>query len=729
MLLKNWSLILIATCVGTAACGRPTQKDSAVSSSQMSSASPDLPETPRFLNPPVSRQDGTFDVLHGVTVADPYRWLEASVDEPEVKAWVSSQREFTESAFKNSPSRALLTARITEILERDTEFGYERKGNKLFYSQKKKGEELSTEYVKDLETGKVSVFLKETDFTTDARVRFSGSSVSSNGRYVLVTLAVGGSDLSTYRVKDLETGVVLPDAVESAFFWATWDNENKGFYYQKFTVDGGLNGKRESLGTYYHLLGTDASSDVVVVAPPAGGDYYVGPDSTETTGNFLLVYVENRTSGEQTIVFKDVSKADSPSLQVPIQAFKEPESWSFLGLRGGELFFQTSSGAPNGRIVAFPFDGAKFGALRELVPESKDVLAGSSLVGDIIALNLIQDGRNKISLVNLMNGSKEDVSLPGNGTVGSIAGDTASATIVYTFENEATERTVFERNVLTGVTKTLSTPQYADLDLGRFETRLIYFTSKDGTKVPLSIVAKKGIALDGKNPTLLYGYGGFGANMLPGFSPSRIAFLEQGGVYATAQLRGGSEYGEMWHRQGMLDKKQNVFDDFIAAGEWLISNGYTSPKHLGINGGSNGGLLVGAVLNQRPELFGAAMPEVGVMDMIRFPKFTVGSGWMSDYGNPDVAKDFATLLAYSPLHNIDANKKYPPVLVRTGARDDRVVPGHSFKYAAALQTATRGKSEVFISIVEDGSHGGATGTAAAIRSRAELFGFFLDYLR
>ncbi|MBA3352080.1 MAG: S9 family peptidase, partial [Blastocatellia bacterium] len=473
---------------------------------------------------------------------------------------------------------------------------------------------------------------------------------------------------------------------------------------------------------YFHKLGTPQSEDYVVYERPDNKEYFVGGGVSED-GNWLVISIGKGTERMNMVYFKNLTMEKAGIM--PLVADLK-NSYSFIGNDGPVFYFRTDKDAPRGKVVKVNVLGREH-KWEDVIPESADTLNNVQFLNDQFVLNYMKDAHTQIRIYETTGKFVRDVNLPGIGSAGGFGGKRTDSETFYTYSSYNAPPTIYRYDMKTGKSVVFRTAG-VKFDGSQYEVKQVFYKSKDGTRVPMFLTYKKGIKLDGTNPTLLYGYGGFNSPMLPGFSVARVPWLEMGGVYAVANIRGGSEYGKAWWENGAKLKKQNVFDDFIAAGEWLIANKYTSTPKLAIQGGSNGGLLVGAVLNQRPDLFGAALPAVGVMDMVRFPKFTIGWAWTSDYGSPDNAEEFKALYAYSPLHNIKAGTKYPATLVTTADHDDRVFPAHSFKYAAAMQDAQSGSAPVLIRIETKAGHGAGKPTTKVIQEQADIYAFLVKSL-
>jgi len=674
---------------------------------------------------PKTRKVEQTDDYHGTKISDPFRWLEDD-NSAETKAWVEAQNKVTFAYLNEIPERAKIKARLTEL------WNYERfsapfeQGGKYFYTKNDGLQNQSVWYVAESVNDKGRVLLNPNRLSTDGTVALNGLRISDDGKLLAYGLSSSGSDWVEWRFREIETGKDLTDALKDIkFSGASFSKDGKGVFYSRFPATdekAKLTSLNYNQKIYYHKLGTPQSEDVLVYERADDKEMSVGGSVSED-GKYLIVYVSKGTSPKNMIYFKDLSKADS--IVMPL-VDKLESSYSFIGNDGSMFYFETDKDAPRGRVVAVDVSKANK-EWKEIIPEGKETLGGISFINNQFVANYLKDAYTQIRIYDMKGKFVRNVDLPGIGTAGGFAGERDDTETFYTFSSYATPPTTFRYDMKTGKSEVFRTAN-VKFNSADYEVKQVKYKSKDGTEIPMFIVHKKGIKMDGTNPTLLYGYGGFNNSLTPGFSVSRLAWMEMGGIYAVANLRGGGEYGKAWHEAAIKTKRQNAFDDFIAAAEYLIAAKYTSPKKLAIQGGSNGGLLVGAVLNQRPELFGAALPAVGVMDMLRFHKFTAGRYWTSDYGSPDNAEEFAAIYKYSPLHNLKKGTKYPAVLVTTADHDDRVVPAHSFKYAATLQEAQSGDAPVLIRIETKAGHGAGKPTAKVIEEQADIFGFLVRNL-
>ena len=565
------------------------------------------------------------------------------------------------------------------------------------------------------------MLLDPNTLSTDGTVALSGTAVSNDGKLLAYSLSASGSDWQEWKVRDVSTGKDLSDNIKWVkFSGASWTADNQGFFYSRYDEpkSDSLKGTNYFQKLYFHKLGTPQSEDVLVYERPDQKDWLFSGSVTED-GRYLIISIFQGTDNKNRVYYKDLQAKDAPVVKL-LDGFDA--SYNFLGNDGTVFWVQTDLKAARGKIIAIDISKPDRSNWQDLVPEAAEALQGVNVVNHMFVANYLKDAHTQVKIFDTKGKFVREVAFPGLGTAGGFGGHAKDKETFYSYTGFTAPTTIYRYDMVTGKSSIFRQPK-ADFNSEDYETKQVFYPSKDGTKVPMFITYKKGLKLDGNNPTYLYGYGGFNVSLSPAFSVSNLVWMEMGGVYAQANLRGGSEYGEDWHQGGMKLKKQNVFDDFIAAAEWLIANKYTSTPKLAIGGGSNGGLLVGAAITQRPDLFGAALPAVGVMDMLRFQKFTIGWAWVSDYGSSDNADEFKALYAYSPLHNIKANKVYPPTMITTADHDDRVWPGHSFKFAAALQEAQDGAAPILIRIETKAGHGAGKPTSKVIEEVADKWAF------
>ncbi|MBL8171802.1 MAG: S9 family peptidase [Acidobacteria bacterium] len=672
---------------------------------------------------PQTRKVDHVDTYHGTKVADPYRWLEDD-NAAETAAWVESQNKVTYAYLEKLPYRAKLKERLEQLFNYPKIGAPFRKGELYFFSKNDGLQNQSVLYVQKGFNGTPEVLLDPNQWSTDGTVRLGAFSLSKDAKYAVIGISKSGSDWQEYQVMEIATKKMLGDKIEwvkvSGASWA-----GNGFFYSRYPApEKGreLSTKNENHQVWYHKVGTPQSADELVYEDKANPQRFHGVSTTEDE-RFALLNISDRGKGKKgnAIFFRDLSKGEKKF--TPIVGEVGNDSFGVLDNIGDKFLIRTDKGAPNGKVVLYDPNTQKWA---DVLPEKAEPLQSSGTAGGKLFATYLKDVTTRAYVYSLDGKLENEVKLPGPGTAGGFGGNNDDKFVFYSYTSLNYPPTTFRYDIATKkstVFREISIPGYkAD----EYETKQVFFNSKDGTRVPMFLVYKKGLKLDGNNPTLMYGYGGFNITTSPSFSPLRIALLENGFVYASVNMRGGAEYGEKWHEAGTKLKKQNVFDDFIGAAEWLIANKYTSPEKLAMNGGSNGGLLVGAVLNQRPDLFKAAVPQVGVMDMLRFHKFTIGWNWIADYGSSDNPEEFKALYAYSPLHNI-REIKYPATLITTADHDDRVVPAHSFKYAATLQEKQRGDAPVLIRIETKSGHG-ASNTAKQIEGTADIYAFLFDNL-
>ena len=685
-----------------------------------------MPQTDKSLAYPTSQQVDQVDNYHGVSVADPYRWLE-DPNSDEAKTWIEAQNQVTFGYLNQIPNRETLKQRITQLWDYEKYGTPFKKENRYFYFKNDGLQNQSILYTLPSLDAEPRVLLDPNKLSEDGTVALSGLSISEDARLMAYGLSTSGSDWQEWKVRDVETGEDLPDRLQwIKFSGASWTNDNQGFFYSRYDEPNETT-KLEDVNYYqklfYHRLGTPQSEDILIYERPDEKEWGFGGGVTED-GRYLIISVWKGTDSKNLLFYKDLTNPDSPVIEL-MNTFEA--SYSFIDNENTLFWIQTDLDAPRGRVVAIDITNPAKANWQEIIPQAAETLEGVGLLNHQFVASYLKDARTQVKIFNLDGTFVREVALPGIGSAGGFGGKREDTETFYSFTSFTTPTTIYRYNMITGESSLFRQPN-VDFDPNDYESQQVFYTSKDGTQVPMFVTYKKGIKLDGNNPTILYGYGGFNISLTPSFSPSNIVWLELGGVYAVPNLRGGGEYGEDWHQAGMKLAKQNVFDDFIAAAEWLIENGYTSPQKLAISGGSNGGLLVGACMTQRPELFAAAMPAVGVMDMLRFHKFTIGWAWCAEYGSPENLEEFEALYAYSPLHNLKPSTTYPATLITTADHDDRVVPAHSFKFAAALQSAHVGDPPVLIRIETKAGHGAGKPTAKIIEEISDRFAFLTRVL-
>jgi prolyl oligopeptidase len=675
---------------------------------------------------PVSKLVDQVDDYHGVKVADPYRWLEDS-NSAATQDWITAQNALTQSYLSGIPARSAIRERLTTLWNYERYSVPFRESGRYFISRNDGLQNQAVLYMMAELDGVARLLLDPNTLAADGTVALAGMAVSPDGRYLAYGTAASGSDWNTWKVRDIDSGKDLADElVWVKFSGASWSKDGKGFFYSRYDAPGEATKLAEAnyfQKLYYHQIGTLQSADALVYDRPDHKDWgFDGKVSDD--GRYLIITIWQGTERKSRVYYKDLADAGNPVLPL-LDAFDA--AYNFIDNNGPVFLFRTDKDAPRSRIVAIDVRKPGVADWNELVPEAAETLLSANLVGNRLVGSYLQDAHSQIKVFDLNGVFQHDVALPGLGTASGFGGKRDEATTYYSYTGFTTPSTIYRYDIASDTSSVIRQPKVA-FDPADYETRQVFYRSKDGTRVPMFIVNRKGIVLDGSNPTYLYGYGGFNISLTPAFSVANLAWMEMGGVYAVPNLRGGGEYGESWHQAGTKLQKQNVFDDFIGAAEWLIANKVTSTPKLAIGGGSNGGLLVGAAMTQRPELFGAALPAVGVMDMLRFHKFTIGWAWTADYGSSDDAAQFAALRAYSPLHNLRSGTCYPATLVTTADHDDRVVPAHSFKFAAAAQAAQAGAAPVLIRIDTKAGHGAGKPTGKQIDEIADRWGFLTRVL-
>ena len=689
-----------------------------------------VPAPAQTLQYPAARKSDVVDDYHGTRVPDPYRWLE-DPDSPESRAWIEAQNRLTAAYLAEIPARATIRQRLTKLWNYPKYGAPFRKAGRYFFLKNDGLQNQSVLYKQASLEATPETLLDPNILSEDGTVALSTLAVSDNGRLLAYGTAASGSDWEEFRVRDVVTARDLPDDLKwIKFSGASWTKDGAGFFYSRYPepTDKALTDVNRFQRLYYHRLGTDQAQDVLVYERPDQPDWGMNAAVTDD-GRYAVLTVWLGTDRRNRVYFRDLKDPRHPKITGEVVRLLDDfdASYAFVGNDGPVFYFLTDLDAPRKRVIAIDTRHPERGRWREVIPQGQDVLEGVHIIHDTFVANYMHDASSRLRLFALDGRMLKDLELPTLGSIGSISGERKDDEMFYAFTSFLYPTTIFRYDFKSGATSVFKAPTI-DFDPSRFETKQVFYTSKDGTRVPMFITYKKGLTLDGSNPTYLYGYGGFNISLTPSFSVAMLVWLEMGGVYAVPNLRGGGEYGEEWHQGGMHEKKQNVFDDFIAAAEYLMAQRYTSPAKLAIAGGSNGGLLVGAAMTQRPELFGAALPAVGVMDMLRFHKFTIGWAWVTDYGSADSAAQFPYLYKYSPLHNIRAGTRYPATLVTTADHDDRVVPGHSFKFTATLQAAQAGSQPVLIEIETKAGHGAGKPTSKLIEEQADRMAFLVKNL-
>jgi prolyl oligopeptidase len=677
---------------------------------------------------PVTRKANVVDDYHGTKVADPYRWLEDD-NSAETKAWVEAQNQVTQAYLAGIPERKAIEARLTKLWNYE-KYGAPSKHGKVYtYSYNSGLQNQAVIYLTERLKDKGRVLFDPNALSKDGTVALGGMRFSEDGSLVAYSLSKGGSDVSTWRVRNVATGADLADTFPAGRMSVNdWAKDGTGFYYTdypKVEAAKALTAVYKHQKLFFHKLGQAVEQDAVVYERPDQPDWGFSASVTDD-GRWLVIYQRQGTERKNRLFLKDLSKAGSPVFPL----FDQYDgSYSVVGNDGDTFYVLTDSGAPRHRLVAVDRKDPNLKTWKDIIPEGKgrDVLAGADLFGNTFAIIWKVDALNTVKLYDMKGKLLKEIKPEGLGNLIGFSGRREDTETFYTFTSYNQPPTLYRYDLKQGTSTVFRQPK-VDIRPAEFEVKEVFYPSKDGTKVPMFIAHRKGLKLDGNNPTLLYAYGGFNIAQSPGYSPISQVWMEMGGVYAVACLRGGSEYGKDWWEAGKREKKQNVFDDFIAAAEWLIKEKYTSTPKLAIQGGSNGGLLVGAVMTQRPDLFGACLPAVGVMDMLRYHTFTIGWMWKSDYMSSDTPEGFANLIKYSPLHTLKPGVKYPPTLVTTGDHDDRVVPAHSHKFIATLQADQAGLGPVLTRIETNAGHGAGKPTAKLISERADLWAFLVKNL-
>ncbi len=675
---------------------------------------------------PKARTVEQVDDYFGTKVSDPYRWME-DVDSADVKQWVDAENVLTQRYLATVPSREKMHSRLMELTNFERYTAPARRGTRYFYSHNEGLQNQNVIYWQEGLTGEPKVLLDPNTMSADGTVAISGLSITDDGKLAAYSIADAGSDWVKWHVRDVATGKDLPDLVEwSKFSGAAWLKDGSGFFYEGYDAPkaDALKAANYYHKVFFHKLGTKQSEDKLVFDRPDDKELNVGAQVTDD-GRYLLLYMTKGTSPNNELWVKDLEHPDVAVVKLVTVA---DAVYSPIDNDGSLFWVHTTLGAPNGKVIAIDLKHPERADWKTVIPETKHKLEGVSMVHDTLIANYLADAQSMVEMHARDGKLVERLALPAIGTAAGFVGKREDVETFFQFTNFTTPGTVYRLDMKTGKSSLYRQPKLK-FDPALYETKQVFYTSKDGTKVPMFLSYKKGLKLDGTAPTLLYGYGGFNISLLPEFSASHVLWMEMGGVYAQPSLRGGGEYGEEWHQAGMKLKKQNVFDDFIGAAEWLIANKYTSTPKLAISGGSNGGLLVGACEIQRPELFGAVLAAVGVMDMLRFDKFTIGWAWKADYGAPsENAEEFAAIYKYSPLHNVKAGVAYPPTLITTADHDDRVFPAHSFKFAAAMQADQAGSNPVLIRIETRAGHGGGMPLSKRVELAVDQYAFLAKEL-
>lgn len=693
-----------------------------------------MPSSEKPLTYPSSHKSNQVDNYHGTLVADPYRWLE-DPDSEETRTWIEAQNQVTFGYLSEIPTREKIKQRLTKLWDyekygipfKEGESLQDGSTERYFYFKNDGLQNQSVFYTLKTLEDQPKVLLDPNKLSEDGTVALSGLSISEDGKLLAYGLSASGSDWQEWKVRDVETGEDLQDQLKwIKFSGASWTHDNQGFFYSRYDEPNEktqLEDVNYYQKLYYHQLGKPQSEDVLIYHCPDQKEWGFSGGVTED-GGYLIIYVWLGSDSKNLVFYKDLTNPNAEVVEL-INQFEA--DYSFIDNDDSLFYFRTDLNAPRGRVIAIDIKNPAPENWQEIIPQSAETLESVGILNNQFVADYLKDAHSQIKIFDLKGAFIREVELPGLGSAGGFGGKRNDTETFYIYTSFTTPGTIYRYDMITGKSTIFRRPE-VDFNPDDYETKQVFYDSKDGTRVPMFITHKKGIKLDGNNPTYLYAYGGFNASMTPSFSVSLLVWMEMGGVYAMPNIRGGGEYGEEWHQAGMKDKKQNVFDDFIGAAEWLIANKYTKTDKLAIAGGSNGGLLVGACMAQRPDLFGAALPAVGVMDMLRFHKFTIGWAWTSEYGSADNSEEFPALYAYSPLQNLKPDTAYPATLITTADHDDRVVPAHSFKFAAALQEAHVGDAPTLIRIETKAGHGAGKPTAKIIEEAADKWAFLVRTL-
>jgi prolyl oligopeptidase len=688
---------------------------------------PTTAETTLELRYPAARQVDQTDDYFGTTVSDPYRWME-DVDSAELKTWIDAENELTQRYLAQVPLRETMQRRLMELINFERYTAPARRGTRYFYSHNSGLQNQNVLYWQEGLDGEPKVLLDPNTFSEDGTVAISGISITDDGLLAAYSIADAGSDWVKWHVRNVTTGEDLPDVVEwSKFSGASWLKDGGGFFYQGYDAPEAeaLKAANYFHKVMFHKLGTPQSEDKLVFDRPDDKELNLGAQVTDD-GRYLMLHQSKGTSPNNELAVKDLQQPETPILRLIDTA---DATYAPIDNDGTLFWLLTTLDAPNGKVISIDLNNPGREHWKTVIPESTNKLSDISIIDNTFIANYLADAQSLVELRRLDGSLIERLALPAIGTAYGFSGRREDTETFYQFSNFTTPGTTYRLDMKTRKSTIYRQPKLL-FDPALYETKQIFATSKDGTRVPMFISHKKGLVLDGTAPTLLYAYGGFNISLMPEFSPSHVMWMEMGGVYAQASLRGGGEYGEAWHEAGTRVRKQNVFDDFISLAEWLITNRYTSPVKLAISGGSNGGLLVAACELQRPDLFGAVVAQVGVMDMLRFDKFTIGWAWKEEYGSPsEDAAEFAAIYKYSPLHNIRQGASYPATLITTGDHDDRVYPAHSFKYTAALQAAQSGPNPILIRVETRAGHGAGMPLSKRIEATVDQYAFMARELQ
>ncbi len=661
---------------------------------------------------------GVIEIIHGVEVADPYRYLEQETEA--THAWVKQQQQAGQAYLANIENKQAIVERITQLWNYEKITAPIERGDNTFFYRNDGLQAQSVLYVKN-KVGQETVALDPNQFSSDGTVALNGVSISGDGKVIAYGVSKSGSDWQQWHFVDVATGNKLSDELNwIKFSSAQWSHDNQGVFYSRYDAPEGGNLLADvnfNQKVYFHKLGTSQADDQLIYERPQNKDWgFYSTVSDE--GDYLLISVSQGTDSRNRFFYKSLTEKNTPVVELIIDLEAE---YSFLGNDKSVFYFKTDLNALNGKVIAVDINHPDKANWKTIIPESQDPIANIAIINHHFVVSYLHDVLGQLSIFTMEGKKVRDVDLPGKGNIAGPYGKPTQDYFYYTFNSYVQPQTTYKFDFKTNKSTVYAKPDIS-FNPDDYVSEQVFYNSKDGTRVPMMISYKKGVKLDGNNPTLLYAYGGFSISLTPRFSPANIAWMDMGGIYAVPNLRGGAEYGESWHQAGMFDKKQNVFDDYYAAAQYLIDNNYTNSSKLGAYGRSNGGLLMGAALTQRPELFAAVLPAVGVLDMLRFHKFTIGWAWTSEYGSADVEEQFPALLAYSPYHNIQ-NRAYPATMVMTADHDDRVVPLHSFKFGALLQDRQTGDAPIIMRIESKAGHGAGKPTAMKIDEFADIYSF------
>jgi len=684
-------------------------------------ASPASTRSPGAYAYPEAPRSDQVDIYHGVSVTDPFRPLE-NPDAPETRRWIEAENEITHAYLEAIPQREAIKQRLTELWDFE-KFGLPvQRDDRYFYTRNDGLQNHAVLYTQRGIHGTPQVVLDPNEFSDDGSVALAGWEPSENGKLMAYATSDSGSDWREWFVQTVQTGLKHSDHLKWVkFSGAAWTHDNRGFFYSRYD-EPKEGAEHEAVNyyqkLYYHRIDSPQSVDILTYERPDKKKWGFGSEVTDN-GAYLIINVWRGTERKNLVFYKNLQRRDAEITEV-ISEFDA--QFDFIDSYGTIFWFRTDYEAPRGRVIAINIDQPERENWTEVIPETKDILRSVNVVSNRFVATYLRDAASSVKVHEIDGSFSHEVDLPGIGTARGFGGERKSYRTFYSYTSFTDPPTIYSYNVAADTSEVFRRPD-VDVVPNDYVTKQVFYESKDGTRVPMFLTHKKGLKIDGDTPTLLYAYGGFNIPITPSFSITRMVWMEMGGIYAVANIRGGGEYGREWHQAGTKLNKQNVFDDFIAAAEWLVDNNYTNPDKLAMMGGSNGGLLVGACMAQRPDLFAAAVPAVGVMDMLRFPEFTIGWAWVSDFGSPDDPEEFKALYAYSPLHNLEDGAAYPATLITTADHDDRVVPAHSFKFAARLQEAHAGTDPVLIRIQTKAGHGAGKPTSMRIQESADILAF------